>query len=91
MLSWVRCSRADAASWAAADAPHDHLPEAYRVSILDGASAVREITTNVPSASYSGAEQTADFGAPPPGFGFTVVQMSPVYGPGHSATGAFNA
>ncbi|RYE88751.1 MAG: hypothetical protein EOP19_00325 [Hyphomicrobiales bacterium] len=91
VISWQRRSRADTDSWALADAPLEVTPEAYRVIIFDGPDVVRTIETAVPSASYGMAEQTADFGAPPGSFAFTVAQLSPVYGPGHAATGAFVA
>jgi hypothetical protein len=90
-LTWVRRSRSDTDSWTTADALHDLLPEAYRVTILDGAEPVRVIDAATPGAAYTAAEQAADFGAPPPSFAFAVSQVSPVYGPGHAATGTFNA
>jgi hypothetical protein len=90
-LSWVRRSRADTDSWVVDDAPLDVSPEAYRVTILDAGMPVRTIDSTVPSASYTAAQQAADFGAPPASFGFSVAQLSPLYGPGHAATGAFDA
>ena len=90
-LSWLRRSRADTESWAVAEAPLDIAPEAYRVTILDGPDAVRVIETGTPSASYAAADQTADFGAPPASFAFTVAQLSPTFGPGHVAAGSFAA
>ena len=66
------------------------MPEAYRVTIFDGATPVRSIAATGPAAIYSAAEQTADFGAPPPDFVFTVAQLSPLYGPGHAAEGVFH-
>ncbi|MGV3490136.1 MAG: baseplate multidomain protein megatron [Devosia sp.] len=90
-LSWTRRSRADAAAWAAAEVPLEHVPEAYRVTIFDGAEAVRTIEATGPLSTYTAAEQVADFGAPPPAFDFTVAQLSPVFGPGHQGAGAFHA
>lgn len=90
-LDWVRRSRADTDSWTPADAPHDNPPEAYRVTILDGSTPVRTTEVAAPSLVYAAAEQAADFGAPPASFAFTVAQLSPVYGPGHAAAGAFDA
>jgi chitodextrinase len=88
-LGWVRRSRADTNSWTAADAPLEHVPEAYRVTIFDGADAVRTIDAGGPAATYTAAEQAADFGAPPPGFAWSVAQLSPAYGPGHAAAADF--
>ncbi len=90
-LDWTRRSRADAGSWAVIEVPHDNLPEAYRVTITDGGSVVRSFDVTAPSASYPAAVQVADFGSLPAGFDFTVAQLSPLYGPGHAATGAFHA
>ena len=38
-----------------------------------------------------GREQAADFGGPATSFGYRVAQLSTLYGPGHWATGDFNA
>jgi len=90
-LSWLRRSRADAGAWAIAEVPLEHVPEAYRVTIRDGADVVRTIEVSAPSATYAAAEQAVDFGAPPTAFDFTVAQLSPVFGPGHEGAGAFHA
>jgi hypothetical protein len=89
-LHWVRRSRADGDGWGVADAPLEHVPERYRVSILDGGTAVRVFETGVASASYAGAEQAADFGMLPAAFDFTVAQLSPILGTGHAAQGEFH-
>jgi hypothetical protein len=88
-FSWLRRSRADTDSWAVADAPLEVVPEAYRLTILDGADAVRVVDLSAPAATYGAAEQIADFGSLPAAFDFTVAQLSPVYGPGHPASGSF--
>jgi hypothetical protein len=90
-LGWLRRSRADAGAWAAAEVPLEHLPEAYHVTIFDGATPVRSFDVTAPSATYTAAAQAADFGALPVAFGFTVAQLSPVFGAGHPAAGAFHA
>ena len=90
-LGWVRRSRADAGSWAAVEVGLDYGPEAYRVTIFDGAAPVREFEVSAPSASYPAASQVADFGSLPAGFDFAVSQLSPEFGPGAAATGAFSA
>ncbi|HTM79299.1 MAG TPA: phage tail protein, partial [Devosia sp.] len=81
-LSWVRCSRADGDGWGVVDAPLEHVPERYLVSIFVGATLVRSFETGASAATYSSAEQLADFGAPAPAFDFTIQQISPVFGPG---------
>lgn len=90
-LSWVRRSRADAGSWAAAEVPLEHAPENYRVTILDGSEPVRTIEVSAPTANYAAAAQLDDFGALPATFDFTVAQVSPVFGAGHAGGASFNA
>jgi hypothetical protein len=88
-LAWVRRSRADPDNWALEDAPADLLPEAYRLTILDGATVVRSRICGEPGATYAAAEQIADFGLLPAGFDFEVAQLSPVLGAGHAGRGRF--
>jgi hypothetical protein len=89
-LSWVRRSRADGDGWGAVESPLEHQPESYRVAILNGSTLVRTLTSATPAVSYGAAEQMADFGALPTGFGFGVAQISSVLGVGHVATGEFH-
>ena len=88
-LAWVRRSRADPDNWALEDAPADLLPEAYRLTILDGATVVRSRICGEPGATYAAAEQLADFGLLPAGLDFEVAQLSPVLGAGHAGRGRF--
>jgi len=81
-LSWVRRSRADADSWTPDDAPLDYVPEAYRLTVFDGVTAVRTMDTSVASATYTAAQQAIDFGAAPLSLSVSVAQLSPLYGPG---------
>lgn len=89
-LRWMRRSRADGDGWGIAEPPLEHVPERYRLTILDGANAKRVIETDAPQATYASAEQLADFGSPPGAFSFTLAQLSPVLGAGHAARGEFN-
>lgn len=90
VLSWLRRSRADGEGWGAVEAPLEHQPEAYRIGIRNGSTEVRTLTSSVPSVVYGAAEQEADFGSLPGGFGFSIAQISPVLGPGHAAIGEFH-
>jgi hypothetical protein len=90
-LSWVRRSRADTDSWTPDDAPLDFSPEAYTLTIFNGLTPVRSMSVNAPSAAYTAAQQTADFGSTPASFTYTIAQMSALYGPGHAATATFTA
>jgi hypothetical protein len=87
----VRRSRSDTDSWATEDAPLDHVPESYRLEIYDGVTLKRSTDVAAPSATYTLAQQTADFGGAATSFTFRVAQLSAVHGPGHWATGDFNA
>ncbi len=89
-LSWTRCSRADGDGWEAGDAPLEHAPERYAVTIFDGTTPVRSFECGGPAASYTAAEQAGDFGGPAPALQFTVQQVSPVFGPGHGGMGTFH-
>ena len=88
-VSWVRRSRADTDSWAGDDAPLDFVPEGYRLTIFLSGTPVRTMEVTAPAATYTTAQQTADFGSPPSSFVYSVAQLSAVYGPGHAATATF--
>jgi hypothetical protein len=68
----------------------DFAPEAYRLTVFDSGTAVRTIAAATPAATYTAAEQAADFGASPTSFTFTVAQVSAEYGAGHVAQGEFH-
>ena len=89
ILTWTRRSRADTNGWGIADAPMEHAPERYRVTVFAGAQTKRTVETSAPALTYTAAEQIADFGNLTAGFTFAVVQLSPVFGAGFSSQGAF--
>ena len=88
-FGWVRCSRTDTDSWSFAEAPLDVSPEAYLVSIRDGPTVRRTLNTATPQATYTAAQQAADWAGLPASFAFTVTQSSPLLGAGLPAQGAF--
>jgi len=55
---------ADHDSWVAADAPMSEASEAYDVEILSEATVRRTLTVGGPTALYTTAMQTANFGGP---------------------------
>ncbi|NMA98107.1 MAG: hypothetical protein GX970_08355 [Phyllobacteriaceae bacterium] len=89
-LSWLRRSRADGDGWGVVEPALEHVPEAWRVSILDGGDVVRTFDTSGPEVTYSSAEQAADFGGPAPDFAFTIAQVSAVLGAGHMGQGVYH-
>ena len=59
-LSWIRRTRIDGDSWDLSDVPLGEDSEAYRVSLYDGASLVREVQVTTPAWTYSAADQLTD-------------------------------
>jgi hypothetical protein len=82
-ITWIRRARLYA-EWAdGVDVPLDEAAEAYELDVLDGGTVVRTITgLSGPSASYSAAEQTTDFGAPQSSVSVAVYQLSSRVGRG---------
>jgi len=89
-IRWTRRSRALAADgWGAAEAPLAEETEAYEVEILDGASVKRTLGATTASVLYSGAQQTADWGAllgPVNTLAVRVYQLSALFGRGAPKT-----
>jgi hypothetical protein len=89
-IRWTRRSRALAAdSWGAVEVPLVEEVEAYEVEILDGAAVKRTLTTPTSSATYTAAQQTADWGAPlGPGdtLDVRIYQLSALIGRGAAKT-----
>ena len=90
-FTWSRRSRADPNGTGAGVPALEYVPEAYRVTIFNGASPVRSIDVGAASAAYPAALQLLDFGSLPASFTFTVAQMSAGFGAGHPAQGVFHA
>jgi hypothetical protein len=89
-FAWRRRSYTDPNGWGTVVPALDFAPEAYRVTVFDGATAVRTLATATQAVAYAAAEQIADFGASPASFTFTVAQISAEYGAGHAAQGEFH-
>ncbi len=85
-IRWIRRTRASAGdSWAVAEAPLYEEIEAYEIDILDGGNIIRTLSASAPAATYSAAQQTADWGAPlGPGASLDIViyQISTTFGRG---------
>jgi hypothetical protein len=62
-LSWIRRTRFEAPWLDDVDAPLGEASEAYEIDIMDGASVKRTLTSTAPAATYSAADQIADFGS----------------------------
>ncbi len=81
-VSWLRRTRAGGDSWETPEVPLGETEERYEVDILDGATVKRTIAVTAPSAVYSGAQQTADFGSAQGAVAVRVHQMSAAFGRG---------
>jgi Gene Transfer Agent (GTA)-like protein/putative tail protein len=82
-LSWIRRTRTGGDSWEG-EVPVSEAAERYRLSIFNGASAVRTVETTAPDYLYGIADITADFGGGGPGamLTFSVAQISDAVGEG---------
>ena len=81
-ISWTRRTRIGGDSWDDVDVPLGEDDERYDIDILDGADVVRTLTATVPSATYTSADQTADFGSPQSAIALRIFQLSPTRGRG---------
>ncbi|MFC5067807.1 baseplate multidomain protein megatron [Flaviflagellibacter deserti] len=84
-MSWIRRTRSGGDSWEVAEVPLAEESEAYRVEVLDGGEVVRTINVLSPSALYTNADETADFGGPQESLSIRVMQISALAGAGRAA------
>jgi hypothetical protein len=82
-ISWIRRDRDPASdSWEQTEIPMSEASEAYQIDILNGGTVVRTLTASTPSAVYSAAQQTVDFGGAQASVTIRVYQMSQAFGRG---------
>jgi len=81
-ITWVRRTRMAGDSWDSVDVPLGEANEHYEIDILDGSTVKRTLTATSPAATYTSAEQTADFGSPQPSIALRIFQMSVTRGRG---------
>lgn len=84
-IDWIRRSRVDAEWRDGVGIPLGEESEAYEVDILDGGNVVRTIEVTSPTASYSAADQTTDFGSAQSSVDVNIYQLSAVVGRGYAA------
>jgi hypothetical protein len=85
-IAWTRRTRMGGDAWSAADVPLAEESERYEIDILDGSIVKRTIAVTSPTATYSAAEQTTDFGAPQSSCAIRVYQLAAGYGRGTPRT-----
>lgn len=77
-ISWTRRTRIGGSTLNGQDVPLGETSESYRVRILDEEDAVvRTIESTVDAATYTQAQQTADWGSGQMHLSVEIVQMSP--------------
>jgi hypothetical protein len=81
-LAWLRRTRNGGDSWDTVDVPLGEAEERYEVDILEGATVKRTLTATTPAATYTVAQQTADFGAPQSSVALRICQVSATRGRG---------
>jgi hypothetical protein len=84
-ISWARRTRIGGVWANGADVPLNEESERYEVDILNGLTVVRTIPVISPVATYTAAQQTADFGAPQSSVAVRVYQLSATVGRGWPA------
>lgn len=84
-LSWKRRTRMGGDSWDGTEVPLGEDDESYEIDILAGATVKRTLTTSATAATYTAAQQTADFGAPQATLSVRVVQVGAIWGRGTPA------
>jgi hypothetical protein len=84
-IGWVRRTRISGGWQDNVDVPLNEETEAYEVDIMDGSNVVRTITgLTTPTASYTAAEQTTDFGSLQANLLVKVYQLSAIVGRGYA-------
>lgn len=81
-LSWVRRTRINGDSWEQTEVPLGEDSEAYEIDVMNGSTVVRTIAASSPVATYTAAQQTADWGSPQSSYTVRVYQLSASYGRG---------
>lgn len=86
LISWIRRTRIGGDGWNSAEVPLGETGERYRVEILDNGTVIRTEETSSPAFTYTGAEQSGDWGTPQTAYELRITQWSEIYGYGTPAT-----
>ena len=85
-VTWVRRTRLGG-GWAdGVDVPLNEESERYEIDVVNGSTVARTLSSTMPSATYTAAQQTTDFGAPQSSVLVKVYQLSATVGRGWPAT-----
>jgi hypothetical protein len=80
--SWIRCTRVGGDAWGAGEPPLGSPSESYLIEVLASGAVIRSATVGAPAWTYTAAQQTADFGAPPASLHIRVAQIDAGGSPG---------
>ncbi|MEO5375897.1 MAG: phage tail protein, partial [Alphaproteobacteria bacterium] len=81
-ITWIRRARMGGEWRDGVDVALGETTEAYEVDIFNGSTVVRTIAVSAPTASYTAAQQTADFGSVQAGISVKIYQMNTTVGRG---------
>jgi hypothetical protein len=81
-ISWIRRTRQAGDSWEQTEVPLGEESEAYEIDVMNGPAVARTIAASTPAATYTAAQQVADFGAAQPSYVLRIYQLSPIHGRG---------
>lgn len=82
-ITWIRRGRIGQELPGNTDIPLSEASESYEVDILDGVTVVRTISVTSQSASYTSAQQVADFGSLQASIAVRIYQLSATVGRGY--------
>ncbi len=82
-ITWTRRTRTGGGWRDYVDASIGETTEAYSIDVMNGSTVVRTLTATTPSAAYSSADQTTDFGSPQSSVTVRIYQLSSVVGRGY--------
>ena len=85
-ITWIRRTRFGGVWTDGTDVPLNEETESYSVDILNGSTVVRTIAATSPAATYTAAQQTADFGSAQSAIAVKVYQLSATVGRGRAAS-----
>ncbi|MDE3061325.1 MAG: hypothetical protein KGJ06_09970, partial [Pseudomonadota bacterium] len=84
-ITWIRRSRLAPGWQDYVDSPLNEASEAYEIDIMNGSSVARTLTGLAsPTAGYTAAQQTTDFGSPQSSVTVNVYQLSAIVGRGYA-------
>ncbi len=84
IITWDNRTRLFGSLWQTGVAlPLGEASESYVVEILDGSTVVRTLSVTAKTATYTGADQIADFGVPQNSLDVLIYQLSETVGRGH--------